>query len=171
MIATGGKTCYTVRMANTNRGREVFEVANTSKYFIVEASALPEIFLKVAEAKQMLSAGQCQTVGEAAKRTGISRSAFYKYKDAIAPMQNLMAGRILTFQMMLRDEAGVLSCILSIFAVCGANILTINQSIPQNGCAMLTISAQTAQLQCSVEHLLHEIGHTKGVVRAEIIAG
>ena len=146
-------------------------MAGSSKYYIVEASALPEVFLKVAESKQLLSSGECQTVGEATRRMGISRSAFYKYKDAIAPLQNLMAGRILTFQMVLRDKAGVLSSILSIFADSGANILTINQSIPQNGCAMVTITAETTDLRCAVETLLRELEHTNGVVRAEIIAG
>lgn len=65
----------------------------------------------------------------------ISRSAFYKYRDSIAPFQNLMAGRIITFQLVLLDQAGLLSGILSIFAACGANILTINQSIPTSGCS------------------------------------
>ena len=146
-------------------------MSGISKYYIVEASALPEVFLKVAETKQLLSSGECQTVGEATRRMGISRSAFYKYKDAIAPLQNLMAGRILTFQMILRDKAGVLSSILSIFADSGANILTINQSIPQNGCAMVTITAETTDLDCPVETLLHQLEQTAGVVRAEILAG
>lgn len=146
-------------------------MAATSKFYIVEASALPEIFLKVAEAKQLLFTGECRTVGEAAKATGISRSAFYKYKDAIAPMQNLMAGRILTFQLLLQDRAGVLSSILSVFAKSGANILTINQSIPQNSCAYVTITAETTELQESVEDLLRRVEQADGVVHAEIVAG
>lgn len=146
-------------------------MAGNSKYYIVEAAALPEVFLKVAETKQLLSSGECQTVGEATRRMGISRSAFYKYKDAIAPLQNLMAGRILTFQMLLKDQAGVLSSILFIFADSGANILTINQSIPQNGCAMVTITAETTELHCPVEELLRQVERTSGVVRAEIVAG
>lgn len=84
------------------------------KYYIVEAKALPEVFLKVAEAKWLLETGEATTVNEAAKATGISRSAFYKYRDAIAPFQNLMAGRILTFQFILRDVTGLLSSILTI---------------------------------------------------------
>ena len=108
------------------------------KYYIVEASALPEIFQKVAEAKRMLETGETDKVNVAAQAVGISRSAFYKYRDSIAPFQNLMAGRIITFQMMLKDKAGVLSEILAIFANCGANILTINQSIPTGGRAMVT---------------------------------
>ena len=106
---------------------------HSPKYYIVEAAALPEIFQKVAEAKRMLETGETDKVNVAAQAVGISRSAFYKYRDAIAPFQNLMAGRIITFQIMLKDKAGILSEILTIFANCGANILTINQSIPHRG--------------------------------------
>ena len=146
-------------------------MAQESKFYVIEASALPEVFLKVAETKELLSAGICQTVGEAARRTGISRSAFYKYKDAITPLQNLMAGRILTFQLVLQDRAGVLSSILNVFAQYGANILTINQSIPQNSCAFVTISAETTDLHCTVEELLRRIEQTDGVVKADLAAG
>ena len=141
------------------------------KYYIVEASALPEIFQKVAEAKRMLETGETDKVNVAAQAVGISRSAFYKYRDSIAPFQNLMAGRIITFQMMLKDKAGVLSEILAIFANCGANILTINQSIPTGGRAMVTISAETGNLTCSLEELVHTISQTQGVVKAEMVAG
>ena len=141
------------------------------KYYIVEASALPEIFQKVAEAKRMLETGETDKVNVAAQAVGISRSAFYKYRDSIAPFQNLMAGRIITFQMMLKDKAGVLSEILAIFANCGANILTINQSIPTGGRAMVTVSAETGELECSLEELLRRIETTAGVVKAEMVAG
>lgn len=141
------------------------------KYYLVQADALPEVFLKVAEAKRLLESGEVETVGDATQKTGISRSAFYKYRDAITPFQNLMAGRIITFQLTLKDRTGVLSGILSIFAYCGANILTINQAIPSNGCAMLTISAETTELTCPVEELLKKIGNLDGVIKAEIVAG
>ena len=141
------------------------------KYYIVEASALPEIFQKVAEAKRMLETGETDKVNVAAQAVGISRSAFYKYRDSIAPFQNLMAGRIITFQMMLKDKAGVLSEILAIFANCGANILTINQSIPTGGCAMVTISAETSNLNCTIEALTQKIAERKGVVKADCVAG
>lgn len=142
----------------------------TPKFFIVEATALPEIFLKVAEAKRMLETGETDKVNEATRAVGISRSAFYKYRDCIAPFQNLMAGRIITFQIMLKNKAGVLSALLSIFAGCGANILTINQAIPTGGRAMVTVSAETGELQCSLEELLHRIESTPGVVKAELTA-
>ena len=144
---------------------------NTPKYYIVEASALPEVFLKVAEAKRMLESGEATTVGEATKATGISRSAFYKYRDAMMPFQNLMAGRIITFQLTLKDRTGVLSGILSIFAYNGANILTINQNIPVSGCAIVTITAETGEMHCSVEDLLKRMSNMDGVVKAEIVAG
>ena len=141
------------------------------RYYIVEASALPEIYRKVAEAKRMLETGETDKVNEATRAVGISRSAFYKYRDSIAPFQNMMAGRIITFQMMLKDQAGILSEILSIFANCGANILTINQSIPSGGIAMVTISAETGNLTCSLEELTARITERKGVVKAEAVAG
>ena len=146
-------------------------MAKTPKYFLVEAAALPEVFLKVAEAKRMLETGEVSTVGEATAATGISRSAYYKYRDALMPFQNLMAGRIITFQMMLKDRTGVLSGILSILAYCGANILTINQTIPTNGCAMVTMSSETSDLRCSVEELMKRICNLDGVVKAEVVAG
>ena len=141
------------------------------KYYIVEAKALPEVFLKVAEAKWLLETGEATTVNEAARATGISRSAFYKYRDAIAPFQNLMAGRILTFQFILRDVTGLLSSILTIFAQFGANILTINQTIPTNGCASVTISAETTNMSSGVEDMLRSLESIDGVLKAEILAG
>ena len=141
------------------------------KYYIVEAKALPEVFLKVADAKWLLETGEATTVNEAARATGISRSAFYKYRDAIAPFQNLMAGRILTFQFILRDVTGLLSSILTIFAQFGANILTINQTIPTNGCASVTISAETTNMSSGVEDMLRSLEAIDGVLKAEILAG
>lgn len=146
-------------------------MANQPKYYIVEASALPDVFLKVAEAKRLLDTGEAQTVNDAAQQAGISRSAFYKYRDFILPFQNLMAGRIITFQVALHDEPGVLSAILAVFAQYGANILTINQTIPTNGCATVTISAETNQLRTPLEELLHSLTATVGVIHAEILAG
>ena len=141
------------------------------QYYVVKAAALPEIFLKVAEAKRLLETGEVATVNDAAQRSGISRSAFYKYRDMIRPLQNMLAGRILTFQMTLRDVAGLLSTVLSIFAQNGANILTINQTIPSDGCAGVTVSADTAAMRCTVETLLKTLRATEGVLRAELLAG
>ena len=141
------------------------------KYYIVEASALPEVFLKVAEAKRLLSTGEASTVNEATRMTDISRSAFYKYRDAVLPFQNMMTGRIITFQLLLHDEAGLLSSLLGIFAAANANIITINSIVPTNGTAVVTISAETMDLNMSIEELLHQLGEFRGVVKAEVLAG
>ena len=146
-------------------------MAQEPKYYIVEAAALPDVFRKVAETKRLLESGEAATVGEATRMTDISRSAFYKYRDTLVPFQNMMAGRIITFQMMLKDKTGVLSGILSIFAYNGANILTINQTIPTGGLATVTISAETSELQGPVEELLKRLGNLDSVIRAEILAG
>lgn len=141
------------------------------KYYIIEASALPEVFLKVAEAKRLLSTGEVKTVNEATRRTDISRSAFYKYRDAILPFQNMMKGRIITFQLMLHDEPGVLSAILAVYARHEANLLTINSIIPTNGYALVTISAEMTEVEVSLEDLLHELRDTAGVIKADVLAG
>ena len=144
---------------------------NIPKYYIIEASALPDVFLKVAEAKRLLETGEVTTVNEATRRTGISRSAFYKYRDTILPFQNMMTGRIITFQLMLHDEPGVLSAILACFARWHANILTINQTIPTGGCALVTVSAETEDMSIALEDFLHDLTVTSGVVKAEVLAG
>ena len=146
-------------------------MARTTKFYIVAAEALPEIFIKVAEAKRMMQTGEAATVGEATRLAGISRSAFYKYKDSVQPFNDMKAEHIITFYAMLKDNAGILSRVLSVFAASGANILTINQSIPTNGCAAVTISAETSEMAQSLEQLLSDVGSLDGVVRLEILAG
>ena len=146
-------------------------MAKPVKYYIVAAEALPDIFIKVAEAKRMMLSGEADTVGEAAQKVGISRSAFYKYKDSVQPFNDMKAEHIITFQTLLKDTAGVLSRVLSVFAQSGANILTINQSIPVNGCAVVTISAETSEMEESLEHLIAQTEALEGVVRFEILAG
>ena len=146
-------------------------MAKKPKYFIVEAEKLPEVFIKVAEAKRMLELREVSTINEAAQRVGISRSAFYKYKDAVMPFNDMMSGHIVTFQSILRDEPGVLSAILNIFAASGANILTINQSIPGNGCAAVTVGAETSGLQEPLDELLRQLNEVEGVVQFEVLAG
>ena len=130
------------------------------KFYLVAADALPEVFLRVAEAKRMLQVGEAATVGEAARLVGISRSAFYKYRDSVQPFNDMKTGRIITFYALLKDNPGVLSNVLSIFAGSGANILTINQSIPTNGCAAVTISAETSDMRESLEELIASAAET-----------
>lgn len=145
-------------------------MSHKPEYYIVEASALPEVFLKVAEAKRLLSTGEAATVNEATHMTEISRSAFYKYRDAILPIQNMMNGRVITFQLQLHDTPGLLSSILGILADRKANIMTINSIVPSNGTAIVTISAETMDLNVQLEDLLRELRECNGVIKAEILA-
>ena len=124
------------------------------RYYLVEESALPEVFLKVAETKRLLSTGEATTMNEATRMTDISRSAFYKYRDSVLPFQNMMTGRVITFQLLVHDEPGRLSEILAIFAEAQANIMTINSIVPTNGTAVITISASTMDLTISIEELM-----------------
>ncbi len=141
-----------------------------SRYYVVEASALPEVFLKVAEAKRLLSAGEATTVHDATRLTGISRSAFYKYRDAILPFQHMTGGRVVTLQLLLQDEVGALYKLLPIFVEYSANIRTINSIVPTDGCAVVTISAETANLTTPIEELVEKLRRMPGVVKADIIA-
>ena len=141
------------------------------KYYIVAANALPEVFIKVAEAKRMMQTGEADTVGDATKKAGISRSAFYKYKDSVQPFNDMKAEHIITFYGMLKDNTGVLSHVLGIFASSGATLLTINQSIPTNGCAAVTISAETSGMEQTLESLIAAASAVEGVIRFEIMAG
>ena len=146
-------------------------MSNRPKYYIVEASALPEVFLKVAEAKRLLSTGEASTVNEATRMTDISRSAFYKYRDAVLPFRNMMTGRIVTFQILLHAEPGQLAEILDVFGKSNANIISINSVMPSNGTGVVTISAVTMELTVSLEAMLHQLADTRGVVKAEVLAG
>ena len=145
-------------------------MSKNSKFYIVEASALPEIFLKVAQARELIQTGEAKTVNEATHIVGISRSAFYKYKDAVQPFQDMKAGHIITFYALLKDNPGVLSNFLSIFANSGANILTINQTIPTNGCAGVTISAETRDMVEDLESMMTRISAAEGVLKFEVQA-
>ena len=141
------------------------------QYFIVSADALPEVFGKGAEAKRLLQVGEVRTIGEAAKAVGISRSAFYKYKDSVRPFNDMLHGRIVTLQILLKDEPGILSAALNVFGGTGVNVLTINQSIPVNGCAVVTMTAETSTLRGSLEEVLVEVSACAGVLKCEILAG
>ena len=121
------------------------------KYYIVESSALPEVFLKVAEAKRLLSTGEASTVNEATRMTD--------------------TGRIITFQLLLHDEQGLLSEILGVFADAGANISTINSIVPTNGTAVVTISAETIDLTMTLEELMNRLSAIQGVLKADVLAG
>lgn len=146
-------------------------MSDKPQFYLVDTTALPEIFLKVAEVKRLLSTGAVLTVHDAAQQVGISRSAFYKYRDAILPFHDMRHNRVITFQFMLQDQSGMLSSILQVFAQVGANILTINSIIPSDGCALVTISAETTRLSIGLEDMMAELRQVPGVIKAQIMAG
>ena len=141
-----------------------------SKYFVVKQRAVPEVLLKVVEAKKLLETVRAITVQEAADRVGISRSSFYKYKDDIFPFYDNTKGKTITLVVQMDDKQGLLSDLLHVVAVYRANILTIHQSIPINGVASLTISVQILPTTADVSLMVDEMEKQKGVHYVKIIA-
>lgn len=141
-----------------------------STLYIVDSSVLPEVFLKVCQAKEYLQTGEAETVAEAVGKAGISRSAFYKYKDAVHPFWDLTRDRVVTMSVITMDKPGALSSVLAIFASSGANILTINQSIPTNGVGMVTLSITTENMVLSLDELRSRISALPDVIRIEVLS-
>ena len=139
------------------------------KYYVVRERAVPEVLLKVVEAKRLLDSGKVQTVQEASDRTGISRSSFYKYKDDIFPFHEETRGKTITFIIQMDDEPGILSRVLQSIANFHGNILTIHQSIPLNGVATLTISVQILAGDGNAEAMVEEIEQQAGIHYLKIL--
>ena len=119
----------------------------------------------------LLETGEERTVNAAARRCGVSRSAYYKYKDAIRPFQDMVHGRIVTIQILLRNQPGALSSVLNLLADRGGNVLTINQAIPGGGAAAVTVGLETSGLSAGLEELLEELRARPEVIRCEVPAG
>ena len=128
-----------------------------SKYFVVKQKAVPEVLLKVVEAKKLLESERAITVQEATDKVGISRSSFYKYKDDIFPFYDNTKGKTITLVVQMDDEQGLLSDLLHVVAVYKANILTIHQSIPVNGVATLTLSVEVRENTGNVSSMVEEL--------------
>lgn len=141
-----------------------------TKYFIVEASALPEIFHKVLEVKKLMELEE-HSIHSATQKVGISRSAFYKYKDLIRPFQVLQYGSTVTIQLLMEDKTGILSEVLAVFAQSEVNILTINQNIPTDHCAVVTVSAEASQNPLSMDDFLKKLTAIQGVRKCQLLAG
>ncbi|HBT65344.1 MAG TPA: ACT domain-containing protein [Ruminococcaceae bacterium] len=137
---------------------------------LIDAAVLPEIFVRVLDAKEMLASGKAATAAQAARSAGISRSAFYKYKDAVFPYDTQEAGKIMTVHAELSDQPGILSGVLSAFAAAGANILTVNQNIPTEGKALVSISARIDRLTVPIEEFIRALSVTAGVERVSRVA-
>ncbi len=139
------------------------------KYFVLKEKAVPEVLLKVVEAKRLMDTKAVDSIQEAAERVGISRSSFYKYKDDIFPFHEDAKGKTLTFVLQMEDEPGVLSSVLRTIAECNANILTIHQTIPINGIASLTLSVEVLTTSRDVTEMMEEIEARQGVHYVKIL--
>lgn len=134
-----------------------------SQYFVVRQKAVPEVLLKVVEAKRLLESEKVLTIQEAVDAVGISRSSFYKYKDDIFPFHDTAQGKTITLTFQMDDEPGRLSRLLKIVGDFGANILTIHQSIPVNGVASLSLSVQVLETTGDVSRMVSMMEQQQGV--------
>lgn len=139
------------------------------RYYVVRERAVPEVLLKVVEAKKLLDSGKAATVQEASDLTGISRSSFYKYKDDIFPFHEEAKGKIVTFIIQMEDQPGLLSNVLQVIARFRGNILTIHQSIPINGVATLTLSVHILPGEGNAEAMVEVIEQSEGIHYLKIL--
>ncbi|MCI5934083.1 MAG: ACT domain-containing protein [Lachnospiraceae bacterium] len=145
-------------------------MAEKTTYYVIKEKAVPEVLLKVVEAKRLLESGRASSVQDAVERVDISRSSFYKYKDDIFPFHDNAKGRTITLVIQLDDEPGLLSSILRIIADGNANILTIHQSIPVNGIASLTLSIEILPQTTDANRIMEAIEAKDGVHYLKILA-
>ena len=139
-------------------------------YVLVDAAVAPEIFVKVVEAKNYFASGRCKTIGEALEHVKISRSAFYKYKNYVFSYDDAKRDKMITLAFILEDISGVLSDILMVLASHKTNVLTINQNIPANGFANVTISVETGNMMVSPDELTANLCQIHGVNKVDILA-
>lgn len=139
------------------------------KYLIIDTEVLPEIFGKVVEVKELLHTNKVKDISEGVKVVGISRSAFYKYKDHVFMLSEGLKGQKATIAMLLGHEAGTLSKILDKIAERHGNILTINQDIPINNAASVTITFDISNLDIELKELIDEVGNMKNVIKVDLV--
>lgn len=132
------------------------------RFLLVDVSVLPEVFLKVLKAKELLAAGSAKNVSAATKLAGLSRSAFYKYKDCIFDAEN--SKEVLTVNATLLDETGALQSLLAGISAAGASIVTINQATPENGAAQVAVSIRTGGMLGTLEDMLAQLKKQRTVV-------
>jgi chorismate mutase len=139
------------------------------RYYLVREDILPEALLKTIQAKDLLARGEVKTIHEAVEEVGLSRSAFYKYKDGIFPLNRLERERIVTISMDLEHRSGILSGVLAMIAGLEGNVLTIHQTIPLQGMANVVISVDTSMMEEQLAVLLEKLRDQEGVRRAALI--
>ena len=142
----------------------------TPEYYLVDKRVLPEVFIKVMEVKQRINTGESASINEAVRKTGLSRSAYYKYKDSVMPFYEAASGRKVTILISVENFQGILSSILNVIAESRSSILTINQNIPINGLADISISIETASMFGSMDDIMSDITKIAGVRSCKILS-
>lgn len=132
-------------------------------YYLVNSSILPSVYSKVIEAKSYLASGEATSASQAAKMAGISRSAYYKYKDAIFEYNGADADETATINAKLKDNAGVLSALMNELYKAGANVLSVNQSVPVNSVADVSVTVRISEMTVTAERLLEAVKRIDGV--------
>ena len=155
-------------MQKVHRNEET--MAENTKYYVLKEKAVPEVLLKVIEAKRLLDSGRALSVQEATEKVDISRSSFYKYKDDIFPFHDNVKGKTITMVIQLDDEPGLLSQVLAKIADYKANVLTIHQTIPINGIASLTLSVDILNDTGDSSSMIEEIEHLSGIHYLKILS-
>ena len=145
-------------------------MSEKTSFFVLKEKAVPEVLLKVVDAKRLLDSGKMTSVQDATEAVGISRSSFYKYKDDIFPFHENAKGKTVTMVIQLDDEPGILSLVLKTIADFHANVLTIHQSIPVNGIASLSLSIDVFPATGDVEVMKNSIESVQGIHYAKILA-
>lgn len=166
---------YNVFVRNTNVSRRwtLLKTDNHKKaeYLLVNSSVLPTIFIKIVKVKKLLATGEVRTVNDAVKAFGVSRSVYYKYKDFVFPFLERQQGSVVTFSVLLEDKPGILFLILSILAESNVNVLTINQNIPIDGVAPVSLTIQTNEASESLEIIFNKMQEIDCVKRLDVFAG
>lgn len=137
-------------------------------YYLVNSSILPTVYSKVIEAKNYLASGEAASASQAAKMAGISRSAYYKYKDAIFEYSGDSNDETATINAKLRDNAGVLSALMTELYKAGANVLSVSQSVPVNSVADVSVTVRVTEMTVAVDELLDNIKNINGVNSANL---
>ncbi len=141
-----------------------------NKHLIIDTRILPEVFIKVVKLKELLRTGKVKDISEGVKEVGISRSTYYKYKDSVFTLSEGITGHKVTLGLILAHEAGTLSKILDKIALRRGNILTINQDIPINNAASVSITFDASKLEIEVNDLLEELKCVRGVIKTDLVA-
>ena len=138
-------------------------------YLVIDKRVLPDVYEKVLYTKKLLKDGKVKEITEAVKIAGISRSVYYKYKDFVFDFSETSEGRRVTYNIILKNEKGVLSSISNYIAEQGGDILTINQGIPLNGYANLSITIDLSTVVGDIKTLTDGLLNIQNVEKVEFI--